>query len=326
MQNVLVISNCRLGDALVMIPALRSLKALPARITLASEAAAHGIVAAEDILGDRNLVDCFVKMSTSGSFFARFLDRLRFFARMRRKKWDLGVVLMPPCPPLTMRLVKRLRTYLRLCGCRQIIAPQDIYADKHVADMMLDMLSQNGIAPIADASLPPLEKPAPSPLPLGKKYIAVAPGANMPVNCWKLENYAAVLNLLTAKYNFTPVYFSGENERKICEQLNETVPGHTVIGKPLPEVESAMRQCRAYLGNDTGLVHLAAALGLPCLCIYSNRNPHGIWEPYTTHKLIFYPEDCGCTGCLRQDCDKMCINKTTPEKVLAAIESSPLMP
>ena len=326
MQNILVISNCRLGDALVMIPALRSLKALPARITLASEAAVPGIVAAEDILGDRGLVDCFVKMSTSGSFFTRLLDRLRFFARMRRKKWDLGIVLMPPCPPLTMRLVRRLRTYLRLCGCRQIIAPQCIQANMHVADMMLDMLSQNGIAPIADTSLPILTKSISTVLPLGKKYIAVAPGANMPVNCWRLENYAVVLKAITIKYNFTPVYFSGEKERGICERLNKIVPGHTVIGKPLPEVECAMRQCGAYLGNDTGLIHLAAALGLPCIGIYSNRNPHGLWEPYTAHKLIFYPEDCDCAGCLKQECDKMCINTITPEKVLAAIESSTFLP
>ena len=327
MQNILVISNCRLGDALVMIPALRSIKALPARVTLASEAAAPGIVAAQEILGDRGLVDSFVKMSTSGGFFARLLDRLRFFAKMRREKWDMGIVLMPPCPPLTMRLVKRLCTYLRLCGCSQIIAPQSIQTkNKHVADMMLDMLSQNGITPIADASLPPLEKNLTPPLPPDKRYIAVAPGANMPVNCWALDNYATVLKSLKAKYNFMPVYFSGENERAICETLNEKVPGHTVIGRPLPEVESAMRQCHTYLGNDTGLIHLAASLGLPCIGIYSNRNPHGIWEPYTPQKLIFYPGHCDCAGCLKTQCDKMCINQTTPEKVLSAIDASSLLP
>ena len=322
MQTILVISNCRLGDALVMIPALRSLKALPARITLASEAAAPGIVAAEDILGYRGLVDCFVKMSISGGFFARLLDRLRFFTRMRREKWDLGIVLMPPCPPLTMRLVKRLCTYLRLCGCRQIIAPQCIQANMQVADMMLALLSQNGIAPIADGSLSKLAKSTPNPLPNGKKYIAVAPGANMPVNCWALDNYATVLKAVTTKYNYTPVYFSGENERTICERLNEKVPGHTIIGRPLPEVECAMRQCHAYLGNDTGLIHLAAALGLPCIGIYSNRNPRSIWEPYMPQKLIFYPEDCDCAGCLKTQCDKMCINQTTPQKVLSAIDAS----
>ncbi|MBO4513155.1 MAG: glycosyltransferase family 9 protein, partial [Victivallales bacterium] len=319
---ILVISNCRLGDALVMIPALRSLKALPARITLASEAAAPGIVAAEDILGGRGLVDCFVKMSTSGGFLARLLDRLRFFTKMRREKWDLGIVLIPPCPPLTMRLVKRLCTYLRLCGCRKIIAPQCIQANMQVAEMMLELLSQNGIAPIADGGLPELAKSTPNPLPPGKKYIAVAPGANMPVNCWALENYATVLKATAAKYNCTPVYFSGENERTICERLNEMVPGHTIIGRPLPKVECAMRQCQAYLGNDTGLIHLAAALGLPCIGIYSNRNPHGIWEPYTSQKLIFYPEDCDCAGCLKTQCDKMCINQTTPQKALSAIEAS----
>ena len=321
MKNILVISNCRLGDALVMIPALRSLKALPARITLASESGSPGIVGAEEILGGRGLVDRFVTMSNAGNIFSRGLDRLRFFANMRREKWDMGIVLLPPCPPLTMRFVKRFCTYLRCCGCEQIIAPQNVQAGtRHVADLMLDMLSPHGITPIADASLPPLGQAAACPLPEGKNYIAVAAGANIPIKCWALEKYAALLATICGKCNCAPLYLSGENERVSCEWLNERVPGPMLIGKRLPEVESAMRQCKAYLGNDTGLIHLAAALGLPCIGIYSNRNPHGLWEPYTSRKLIFYPSPCSCAGCFKIECEKMCINEISPEQVLKALE------
>ena len=326
MKNILVISNCRLGDALVMIPALRSLKALPARITLASEPARPGIVGAEEILGGRGLVDRFVTMSNAGNVFSRCIERLRFFANMRREKWDMGIVLMPPCPPLTMRLVKRFRLYLRCCGCKQIIAPQSVQAStRHVADLMLDMLSPLEINSIPDATLPPLEQEAPCTFSSDKKCIAVAPGANMPVKCWALENYAELLAKISAKYNCTPVYFSGENEMASCEWLNERVPGAMLIGKGLPEVEAAMRQCRAYIGNDTGLIHLAAALKLPCIGIYSNRDAHGLWEPYSARKLIFYPSPCPCAGCLKIQCDKMCINEITPAQVLEAIDASNFM-
>lgn len=323
MKNILIISNCRLGDALVMIPALRSLKALSARITLASESAKPGMVGAEDILGGRGLVDCFVAMPTAGNIFLRVMERLRFFAMMRREKWDMGVVLLPPCPPLTMRLVERFRMYLRLCGCKHIIAPQCIQtSQRHVADLMLDMLSAGGINPITDATLPPLAQNAACPLPNDKKYIAVAPGANMPVKCWALEKYAVLLEAIVKKYNYTPVYFCGENERTFCECLSKRVPGISIIGKPLPEVENAMRKCQAYLGNDTGLIHLAAALKLPCIGIYSNRDIHGPWEPYSAKKLIIYPKPCDCTGCLKTQCDKQCIDEIQPKQVLEAIESS----
>ena len=323
-KNVLIISNCRLGDALVMIPALRSIKALPAQVTLASESAAPGIVAAEEILGGRGLVDRFVTMSTAGGLFSRGMDRLRFIAAMRHEKWDLGIVLMPPCPPLTMRLVRRLRLYLRLCGCRHIIAPQCVQcAGKQVADMMLEMLASQGIAPIADATLPSSDEDGKGALHLdGQRCIAVAPAANMPANCWALENYATVLKALTVKYKCIPVYFSGENERASCEWLNERIPGTLVIGKPLHEAIGYMRQCRAYLGNDTGLIHLAASLGLPCIGVYSNRNAHGLWVPCTARKLIFYPKVGSCAGCLRTKCDKMCINEVSPEQIIAAVENS----
>ena len=338
MGNILVISNCRLGDSLVMIPALRSIKAQwpEARITLMSEATGAGIVSAEEILGGRGLVEEFVKMPFEGGFFRRLLRRLQCFRQMRRSAWDCGVVLLPPCPPLTMRLVKRLRLYLRLCGCRRIIAPQAIAPFERNADgalkpmpqaaeLMLETLSSQGIMPVRDGTLPPLDRPSGIvPLP-EKKHLAVAPGANMPVKCWPLENYAVVLREMLAGYDLYPVYFAGENERGLCEELNRMVPGETVIGRPMPEVEGAMRQCRAYFGNDTGLIHLAASLGLPCIGIYANRDAPGLWEPYAARKLVFWPKAASCSGCHCTICPRRCIDEIRPQQVLEAIKESGIL-
>ena len=338
MGNILVISNCRLGDSLVMIPALRSIKAQwpEAHITLMSEATGAGIVSAEEILGGRGLVDEFVKMPFEGGFFRRLLGRLQCFRQMRRHAWDCGVVLLPPCPPLTMRLVRRLRLYLRLCGCRRIIAPQAIFpfernADgslkpmPQVAELMLEMLSSQGIMTVKDGTLPPLARPSSIALLPEKAHLAVAPGANMPVKCWPVGNYAIVLKEILARYNLRPVYFAGENERGLCEELDRMVPGETVIGRPLPEVEGAMRQCRAYFGNDTGLIHLAASLGLPCIGIYANRNAPGLWEPYAAKKLVLWPKAASCAGCQRTICSRHCIDEIRPRQVLEAINKSGIL-
>ena len=98
-----------------------------------------------------------------------------------------------------------------------------------------------------------------------------------------------------------------------------------MIGRPLSEVECAMRQCRAYLGNDTGLIHLAASLGLPCIGIYANRDAPGLWEPYAARKLVFWPKAASCSGCQRTICSRPCIDEIRPQQVLEAIEGSGIL-
>ncbi len=100
MKKILIITNCRLGDSLVMIPALHAIREYygQAFIALASESQAKGIAAAQDVLGNRGLVDSFENMPFSGNWFKRLLSRLGFFVKMRKTKWDTGIVLMPPCP------------------------------------------------------------------------------------------------------------------------------------------------------------------------------------------------------------------------------------
>ena len=55
--------------------------------------------------------------------------------------------------------------------------------------------------------------------------------------------------------------------------------GATVLsGSPLPDVAGVLAACRAYVGNDSGVTHLAAALGLPVVAIFGPSDPEK-WAP-----------------------------------------------
>ena len=84
-MNILLIANCRLGDSLVMLLALRALRLRfpDARIVLASEQAGQGYVAAQDILGGRGLIDAFVPMESPQWSLLRAWRRLLFCRRKR---------------------------------------------------------------------------------------------------------------------------------------------------------------------------------------------------------------------------------------------------
>ena len=304
-MNILLIANCRLGDSLVMLPALRSLRQRypDARIVLASEQAGQGYVAAQDILGGHGLIDAFVPMESPKCGLLRAWKRLLFCHRMRREQWDVGIVMMPPVPPLTMSLVRRFSLYLKWCGVPKIIAPLDVaWSDKLVSEQLLELLEPLGIQP-AGFELPPSRKAVDLPaFPEGKRLLAVAPGANMPLKVWGNTHFATVLKLLPPEVH--PIYIGGENERVLCEELNREVPGTLFVGHSMAEVEAAMRQCRCYLGNDTGLMHLAAACGLKCVALFSGHSKGRCWEPFGRGHAIFRHHKLDCEGCLASRCPR----------------------
>ncbi|MBP5640940.1 MAG: glycosyltransferase family 9 protein [Victivallales bacterium] len=339
-MNILLIANCRLGDALVMIPALKLLRRQfpDSHITLTSETTPAGIVSAQDILGGRGLIDEFIPMAMPDSKLARLWARLKWLMLLRKLgPWKIGIVLMPPYPPLTMALVSRFKLYLRISGAQRIIAPDTIcHASRladgslerlpHVSDAMVGLLEPLGISSPApgkaDASLPSSSTPAPCrSLPSGHLW-AIAPGTNMPSKCW--AHYGELLEALQRRLGIVPVYIGGENDKPLCEELNRKVPGICIIGRTMPEVEAIIRQCEVYLGNDTGIMHLAAALGLRCIAIFSCRDIPGIWEPYTNDKLIFRATNMNCEGCLLTICPKRhnaCMEAITVSHVMDRILS-----
>ena len=306
MSDILLISNCRLGDSLVMIPALKMLRQRyhDAHLCLISEQVGKGIVDAKEILGGRNLVDEFVSLDTDASLLGRLRSRLRLFRNMRKRTWDLGMVMIPPIPPLTQRLVSRLTLYLRACGAKHIIAPARITWNDEKVSLQLARLIQADINENElDFSLPSLSIPPVLPetdIPDGKRLLAVAPGANMPINVWPIVHYEAVLKRLPNDVH--PIYFGGENERPLCTELAKRIPGTLFVGHPMAEVETMLRQCACYLGNDTGLMHLAAACGLKCVAVFSQRNKSRAWEPAGNAHIIFRTERLACAGCVAREC------------------------
>jgi ADP-heptose:LPS heptosyltransferase len=87
-----------------------------------------------------------------------------------------------------------------------------------------------------------------------------------------------------------------------------------------------MKHANVYLGHDSGPIHLAAAAGVPCVGIYTAKNPAGQWFPYgNKHRVLFH--DVPCAGCRLSECTvyaKRCITSITVAEVLGAVEDLPL--
>lgn len=65
----------------------------------------------------------------------------------------------------------------------------------------------------------------------------------------------------------------------------------TLVNAPLLEIAQQIQQCRGYLGNDSGITHLAAMLGVPTVAIFGPTSRISNWEPLGRHVSIIQQPD-----------------------------------
>ena len=330
-QKILVYRFGQIGDTVVAVPALWALrKQFPdAHLVLLSELPAkRNHLPPEAVLPVRGLVDGFEKYP-AGTSAETILAAWRCIRRLRRLGFRTVVYLVP-----TERSPKRrLRDLLffRLSGIRWVLATRGFARDlhsrlpdgglarlPHEADALLARLKHDGISVppegrgCMDLDITPGERERtkrwwrehgnPS-TPSG--WIAVCPGAKFPSKLWPLERYAELVERLIRERGILPVVVGGPEDRVAAMALlSRWKVGLCAAGEfSVRESAALMADARFYLGNDTGVMHLAAAVGTPCVALFSARDWPGRWEPYGPgHKVLRF--EVPCAGCRLEVCDK----------------------
>jgi heptosyltransferase-3 len=117
-------------------------------------------------------------------------------------------------------------------------------------------------------------------LPAARPVIGLGPTANWAPKAWPAERYAALFNVLTAGPlpGAVPAIFAGpgEAERAMAAPLLAVLPEAVdLVGKmTLPEAAACLARCALFVGNDSGLMHLAAAAGTPTLGLFGPTPAH----------------------------------------------------
>jgi ADP-heptose:LPS heptosyltransferase len=153
-------------------------------------------------------------------------------------------------------------------------------------------------------------------------WIAVGPGSKMPAKRWPLSRFLQVIGNLILEFDIWPVVFGGEEDRTIGEWLLERWGrGYNAAGAlGIRPSLAGMKRCRFFVGNDTGTMHMAAAVGLRCVAIFSSREPPGLWYPQGDGHRVFRStidcEGCGLIECL--ELGNECLKRISVEQVLTA--------
>ena len=133
-------------------------------------------------------------------------------------------------------------------------------------------------------------------LPDGKKYFAVGPTANWAGKTWPVERFIDLIQRLTASgemlEHHTPVIFGAPGEEVQAAPLFKILGnrGVNLVGKLDPlATAAALKQCDLYIGNDSGLMHMSAALGLPTLGLFGPSHPE-VYGPWGRHTAYVHTE------------------------------------
>jgi heptosyltransferase-2 len=341
--KALVIKVAAIGDFLMATPALHALQHDP-QITGVDLLAGRSIAAA--VSGNPDLDQVFYlddRRIFCGSLLAKTLEVLKISWRLRREKYDVG---------FNFHRDWRFNIILFLAGCRKRIGfargrkpflltdAVRIDGIKHHIFHYCDLLKALGVfcfdfkmifrLDAADAAAAAEKFLKPENL---DDYIVLAPGGaanvkeEMESRHWPVDCFSALAGLLLRSGRRVVILGSG-GDAVIAARIKAEQPGAVdlVNRTTLAEAAALMKKARWVVCNDSGLMHLAAAVGTPVLSIFGPTHP-GEKKPLAAGSVaVWKGEDLECAPCYHDGvfpkCEHLnCLKKITPQEIFDLIQS-----
>jgi ADP-heptose:LPS heptosyltransferase len=329
-----------IGDILCALPAMYAIRqAYPsARLTLISSPGKQGMPGAKELLQGADWLDELV------IYYSKQMEtrqqHLEFIHNLRRKKFDVWIEL--PNDLVTIRHALRNMLLARSSGALwaygwklntlkiAVQAQSELFHYPCEVERLLTLVRNIGID----------EKKVIFPLPLtyehhqktgellnsfgadGAKLIALAPGAKRKPNRWPEERFVTV-GRYVRQLGYSVVLLGGSSEDALCQRIADGIGEGCInlAGRSSLLVSAAVLSlCTLLICNDSGVQHLASAVGTPCISLFSCRDVKGKWYPHG-EKNIVLRKWIECHICYLEQCpyDNACIKLITTDDVIHAV-------
>lgn len=154
--------------------------------------------------------------------------------------------------------------------------------------------------------------------------IAFASGAAYgSAKCWEPERYATLADRMIAAFDADVILFGAPQESGMAARIASAMRnracnlvGSTQIG----ELPALLSTCRLFIGNDSGAMHVAGAVGVPVIGIFGPTDPEGTRAMTPQFTLIREPVEC--SPCFLRKCpiDHRCMTRISVERVFEAAQ------
>ncbi len=129
--------------------------------------------------------------------------------------------------------------------------------------------------------------------------IGIHPGGNWEYKLWSAEKFAKLADILHASHDASILLFAGPNERKLQAKIARMMhtPPLLIETENLRKVAALISSCNLYIGNDTGPMHIAAAVGTPVVALFGSTD-HTRSGPYGEQNTVVQSGiKLGCNPC-----------------------------
>jgi heptosyltransferase-1 len=320
-KRILIIKLSSFGDIFHALPAVNNLK-------VAWDAEIDWVTQPEYV----ELVKCFSIVSSVIPFPRReILTRgLGFFRTLRGRHYDLVIDLQGLLKSAVVaRLARGTRTigpsfqregarffYDAVAGCRD--------KNRHAVEENLDVVRYLGLPVL------PLLFPVVFPAPVveaAAPRVAIVPVSRRENKNWPVENFLQTARALRQEFQASVFLFGSKADHAVCEKIRSELISEnshgTVInlaGKTsLVEMGGWFTQMNLVVVNDSGPLHLAAALGIPVVTLFGPTDPRRTGPYGEGHRVI--TSEMACRPCFAKVCKSPqveCMNRISPSTVIAA--------
>jgi heptosyltransferase-2 len=343
--RILVIHYRYIGDTVLVVPFFRNLRrAHPeARIVWAL-----GPGDAEVIKGIPYVDEIVVWDPRKGPAGRRALHqglgaKIRFFRELRRQRFDKVYVLKRSVSSALVGFFSGGRERIGFdTEHRGVLLTHTLpyRRDQHEIENLLDVLRADGVSP-ADKHLElwiSQEEQrfaenflASHGIEPGERILALHPFANNQPRAWHDDDFAAVANAVQRNRGVRVLIFGSKTDRPQAERLRQklTPSGISIAGETnLRQSIAVLSRCHLLVCNDSGIMHLGAALNVPLVAIFGPGAPNR-FGPWTSRARVIY-QNFPCSPCRQQyfkDCTPSarnkppCLEAITVRQVLDAVDS-----
>ena len=335
-MKILVRATNWVGDAVMSIPALRAIRS--------RWPAAEIVILARpwvaDLYRGQGYADRIVIYENIGEHKG-FWGRERLARALRREQFDVAVLLQNAFDaawvawragvPERIGYARDGRSWLLT---RAVPIPQKGEAPDHEAYDYLELLRRAGwierlprvdeirIAVSAEDRQKALERLHAAGVRKNAVRIAFAPGAAYgSAKCWEPERYAALADALITAFDAEVILFGAPQEGGMAARIVAAMQQRAVnlVGATsISELPALVSTCRVFIGNDSGAMHVAGAVGVPVIGIFGPTDPEGT-RPMTP-QFTLIREPVHCSPCFLRKCpiDHRCMTRIPVERVFEA--------
>ncbi|HWR06367.1 glycosyltransferase family 9 protein [Sporomusa sp.] len=316
-NNILIVKLSAIGDVIHALPVAPALKKCfpQAKISWVVEKTAY------ELLTNNPYIDeVIVFEKTNFKTVSGLLRHApKFITELRSRRFDLALDLQGLFKSSIISFLSGATTRFVYENAREgsgLLSRRIVgnYAAGHVVDRYLDVVRALGChidQPEFPLAITKAEAEqagsliAHAGLKAGIPYVVLALGANWSNKIWPAENFAELCDRLSDDGQVVPVIIGGPGEIPLLNRLLEhtRIPPVSLVAKTsLKQLAFIIKHAQAFIGGDTGPMHLAAALGTPTIALMGPTDPIRNGPYGDSHQVILINRDC--IGCWQRKCSQ----------------------